>query len=157
LESLVGANGLSVKELEELEPRVAELHAALDQRRKAKELRFRELPYEKRETPKILDLARELRGEIDTLVVLGIGGAARGPRMLYKALCPPFHDHRPGGGERGARLLIADAIDPRTFDAILDEVDPHRTVFAVISKSGETAETMSQFLIVRERLLKVLG
>src|SRR6266852_4996711 len=41
--------------------------------------------------------------------------------------------------------------------ASLDEVDPHRTVFNVISKSGATAETMSQFLIVRERLLKVLG
>src|SRR5882757_6858097 len=76
LDSLVGENGLRVKDLEELEPRVAELHAALDERRKAKGLRFRELPYDKREIQKVLELARELRGEVDTLVVLGIGGSA---------------------------------------------------------------------------------
>ena len=157
LETLVGEAGLRASDLEELEPRIAEAHAALDARRKAKELRFRELPYDKREIQRILELARELRGEIDTLVVLGIGGSALGARALYQALRPPFHDYRPGSAERGARLVIADTIDPRTFSAILDEVDPHRTAFTVISKSGETAETMSQFLIVRERLLKVLG
>jgi len=157
LDSLVGAAGLRVADLEELEPRIAEVHAALDARRKAKDLRFRELPYDKREIQKILELARELSAEVDTLVVLGIGGSALGSRALYQALRPTFHDHRPGAADRGARLIIADSVDPRTFGAILDEVDPHRTVFTVISKSGETAETMAQFLIVRERLLKVLG
>ena len=157
LDSLVGAAGLAAADLEEIAPRIAEIHAAVDARRKAKEMRFRDLPYDKREVSKILDLARELGGEIDTLVVLGIGGSALGSRALYQALRPPFHDHRPGGAERGVRLVIADSIDPRTFGAILDEVDPHHTVFTVISKSGETAETMSQFLIIRERLLKVLG
>jgi glucose-6-phosphate isomerase len=157
LDSLVGAAGLSAKDLEEIEPRVAEVHATIDARRKANEMRFRDLPYDKREISKMLELARELANEIDTLVVLGIGGSALGARALYQALRPPFHDHRPGNPERGVRLVIADSIDPHTFSAILDEVDPHRTVFTVISKSGETAETMAQFLIVRERLLKVLG
>jgi glucose-6-phosphate isomerase len=157
LDSLIGAAGLREAELANLEQNVAGAHAALEARRKAKEMRFRDLPYEKHEVQKILELAREVRSEGDTLVVLGIGGSALGTRALHRALCPPFHGHRPGSAERGARLLIADNIDPRTFGAILDEVDPHRTTFNVISKSGETAETMSQFLIVRERLLKVLG
>ena len=98
-----------------------------------------------------------VRSESDTLVVLGIGGSMLGTRALYGALRPPFHGAHPGSEERGARLVIADNVDPSGFGAILDEVDPHRTTFNVISKSGETAETMSQFLIVRERLLKVLG
>src|SRR5205823_8270578 len=149
--------GLRETELANLEQNVAGAHAALDARRKAKEMRFRDLPYEKREVQKILELSREVLSEGDTLVVLGIGGSALGTRALYRALCPPFHGHRPGSPERGARVIVADSIDPRTFGAILDEVDPHRTAFTVISKSGETAETMSQFLIVRERLLKVLG
>ncbi len=157
LDSLIGDAGLRETELANLEQNVAGAHAALDARRKAKEMRFRDLPYEKREVQKILELAREVLSEGDTLVVLGIGGSALGTRALYRALCPPFHGHRPGSPERGARLIIADNIDPQSFGAILDEVDPHQTTFNVISKSGETAETMSQFLIVRERLLKVLG
>jgi glucose-6-phosphate isomerase len=157
LDSLIGDAGLRETELANLEQNVAGAHAALDARRKAKEMRFRDLPYEKREVQKIVELAREVLSEGDTLVVLGIGGSALGTRALYQALCPPFHGHRPGSPERGARLIVADNIDPQSFGAILDEVDPHRTTFNVISKSGETAETMSQFLIVRERLLKVLG
>src|SRR5262245_16266414 len=157
LESLVGESGLRENELAALEQHVAGAHAAMDAKRKDKGMRFRDLPYEKREVQKVLELAREVKAESDTLVVLGIGGSVLGTRALYGALCPPFHGTHPGSAERGARVIIADNIDPRGFGAILDEVDPHRTTFNVISKSGETAETMSQYLIVRERLLKVLG
>jgi glucose-6-phosphate isomerase len=157
LETLIGDAGLKPTELAGLEQNVAGAHAMLDAKRKDKGMRFRDLPYEKREVQKILELAREVRSEADTLVVLAIGASALGTRTLYQALCPPFASAHAGSSERGARLILADNIDPRTFAATLDEVDPHRTVFNVISKSGETAETMSQFLIVRERLLKVLG
>ena len=157
LDSFLGGSGLSQQELEQLAPRVAEIHRALAEQREAGKIRFRDLPYEKKEVQKIAETAREVREEFDTLVVLGIGGSALGARALYAALRPPFHGCRPGSPERGARLIVADNIDPRTFAAILDEVDPHHTAFNVISKSGETAETMSQFLLVRERLLKVLG
>jgi len=157
LESLVGEAGLKETELANLEQNVAGAHAMLDARRKERGMRFRDLPYEKRDVQKILEVAREVRAEADTLVVLGIGASALGTRTMVQALCPPFAAAHAGSSERGARLIIADNVDPRTFGAILDEVDPHRTVFNVISKSGETAETMAQFLIVRERLLKVLG
>lgn len=157
LDTLIGAGGLHTQDLESLQPRVVQAHDRLTARRSAKQLRFRDLPYDKREVHNIVELARQVRSEFDTLVVLGIGGSALGTRALYQALCPPFHDHRPGTAERGVRLIVADNIDPRRFGALLDEVDPHRTAFNVISKSGETAETMSQFLIVRERLLKMLG
>src|SRR5206468_5097816 len=39
----------------------------------------------------------------------------------------------------------------------LGRLDARRTLFNVISKSGETAETMAQFLVVRDRLLHELG
>jgi glucose-6-phosphate isomerase len=157
LDSLVGEGGLRANEIAALEQHVAGAHAAMDAKRKGKAMRFRDLPYEKREVQRILELAREVQSECDTLVVLGIGGSALGARAVYSALCPPFHGSHAGSADRGARLIVADNVDPHGFGAILDEVDPHRTTFNVISKSGETAETMGQYLIVRERLLKVLG
>ncbi len=55
------------------------------------------------------------------------------------------------------RVEVADNIDPATFAALLDSLDLSKTAFNVISKSGETAETMAQFMIVRERLRARLG
>jgi glucose-6-phosphate isomerase len=42
-------------------------------------------------------------------------------------------------------------VDPVTIAALLDRLDLARTLWIVISKSGGTAETMSQFLIVHAR------
>ncbi|MGH7804068.1 MAG: glucose-6-phosphate isomerase [Candidatus Binatia bacterium] len=156
LEPWLGAAGLAERDLEALGPRVAEVHEALEGDRRGGGQRFRELPYQKRDLSRVQAVADEMRAEFDTLVVIGIGGPALGVRALTGALCSPFAELRPGS-DRGARVLVTDSIDPSTVSAILDEVDPHKTAFNVISKSGDTAETMSQFLIVRDRLLKQLG
>jgi glucose-6-phosphate isomerase len=50
-----------------------------------------------------------------------------------------------------------DNVDPAEFAALLDLVDPRRTLFNVISKSGETAETMSQFLVALDLLKDCVG
>ncbi|MEA2624234.1 MAG: glucose-6-phosphate isomerase [Candidatus Binatota bacterium] len=157
LDSLVGPGGITAAELEALAPRVAEIHSRLEEERRAKLLPFAELPYDKRHVREVVALADEVKNEFDTLVVLAIGGSALGADLLYRALRPPFHRVRPGNAERGLRLIVNDNIDPWTFGAILDEVDPRTTAFNVVSKSGQTAETVSRFLIVRDRLLKVLG
>jgi glucose-6-phosphate isomerase len=52
---------------------------------------------------------------------------------------------------------VADNIDPEGFNVLLDSLDVRKTVFNVISKSGATAETMSQFLIIHDRLKRDLG
>ena len=39
----------------------------------------------------------------------------------------------------------------------MDIIDPKKTVFNVITKSGSTSETMSQYLIFREILKGALG
>jgi len=54
-------------------------------------------------------------------------------------------------------VIVADSIDPDAFGTLLGRLDLKRTLFNVISKSGETAETMAQFLVVRDRLLHELG
>ena len=53
---------------------------------------------------------------------------------------------------RGQVLAAFDA-----FAGLLAQLDVKRTLFNVISKSGETPETMAQFLVVREHLLQQLG
>jgi glucose-6-phosphate isomerase len=52
---------------------------------------------------------------------------------------------------------VADNVDPEGIGALLSLVDQRRAAFNVISKSGSTAETMSQFMIVYDQLRRSLG
>ncbi len=52
---------------------------------------------------------------------------------------------------------MTDNVDPDGFKSLLDLLEVRKTLFNVISKSGGTAETMSQFLIIRDLLKKKLG
>ena len=49
---------------------------------------------------------------------------------------------------------MLDNVDPETIAALLARLDLSRALFIVTSKSGGTAETMSQFLIVHESLTR---
>ncbi len=148
LAAAVGGSGLAAEELAGLEPELARVRDELAARRAAGTLAFAELPHRFDDARHVLDDAAGVGADIDVLVVLGIGGSALGARALVSAL-----GERPGG----RRVIVADSIDPDDFGALLGQLDARRTLFNVISKSGETAETMAQFLVVRDRLLHELG
>src|SRR3989442_358148 len=144
----VGAGGLAAEELAGLEPELARVREQLAARRAAGALAFAELPHRYDDVRRVLDVAAGVGADVDTLVVLGIGGSALRTRALVGAL---------GDAAGRRRVIVADSIDPDAFGALLARIDPQRTLFNVISKSGETAETMAQFLVVRDRLLRELG
>src|SRR5437016_2054997 len=148
LAAAVGGSGLAAEGLAGLEPGVAGGRDAVAARRAAGTLAFAELPHRFDDARRVLDDAAGVGADIDVLVVLGIGGSALGAGGLVSAL-----GERPGG----RRVIVADSIDPDDFGALLGQLDARRTLFNVISKSGETAETMAQFLVVRDRLLRELG
>ena len=60
---------------------------------------------------------------------------------------------------RGPRLFVLDNVDPIQFGSFLDWVNKEldQTIFNVISKKGETAETLSQLMIVHQQLLSKFG
>lgn len=93
------------------------------------------------------------RAEIDDVVLFGIGGSALGPNMLRSALRPPRWNELDLAARGGwPRLHVMDNVDPVSMGALFDRVNLKRTRVLVISKSGGTAETMSQYLVVREKL-----
>ena len=90
----------------------------------------------------------------DTVVQIGIGGSALGNQMLSGALCHPFYNELTRKERKGPRFYVADNADPEGTSAILDMIDPSRTAFIAVSKSGATAETMANFLLFLEALEK---
>jgi glucose-6-phosphate isomerase len=127
--------------------------AVLEQRRKAGELGFLELPANAALLQQSIDFAKRTRGRFDDVVVLGIGGSALGPIALRTALRRPFWNLLDAGQrDMRPRLHVLDNLDPLTIAGLLDRVRLERTLFIVTSKSGGTAETMSQYLVVREQI-----
>lgn len=134
----------------------ARVHAGLGRRRKANQLGFLDLPGDSALHRQSTEVAKGARGRFDDVVVLGIGGSALGPIALRSALLAPQWNALTNA-ERGGwpRLQVLDNVDPRTIAALLDRLDLKRSLFVVTSKSGGTAETMAQYLVIRGRLERV--
>lgn len=128
-------------------------HTGFNRRRDAGELGFLSLPTDAALHWQSTNFASRARGNFDDVVVLGIGGSALGPIALRTALLAPSWNSLTNG-ERGGRprLHVLDNVDPHTISALLGRLSLERALFVVTSKSGGTAETMAQYLIVRGRL-----
>jgi glucose-6-phosphate isomerase len=95
---------------------------------------------------KILDIQDWVQS-FESFVVLGIGGSALGNIALQTTLNPLNYNYMKG--RKTPKIFIVDNVDPDFVASILDQIDPHKTLFNVISKSGTTAEAMSNYLIAR--------
>ncbi len=151
-------NGITPAQLKALAKKTSPLIQKLNKERKAGQTPYRDLPYKTEIAQQVKELSTDLKARCENLVVLGIGGSALGNIALQTALNPYMHNlddtQRPG-----PRLFVFDNIDPAQLASFLDWVGDKldRTIFNVISKSGQTAETMSQFMIVRQLLTDKLG
>jgi glucose-6-phosphate isomerase len=158
LRPALSGRGIDPAELVRFQADFEHAHAQIEQRRAAHELGFFELPYETGVVDDIQRFADGLGQAFDTVVVLGIGGSALGTLALQQALVKPhWNELDDAGRDYFPRLYVLDNIDPTTLSPLLDRIDVRRTLFNVVSKSGSTAETMAQFLIVRDKLEKTLG
>ena len=141
---------LDAAQVESFRALAASVHAGIAARRKAGSLPFYDLP--RQDLSAIERCAAERRGAFDDLVVLGIGGSSLGLLAVNAALRTPFPRLEPV-----PRLTVLDNIDPVRVSSLLGALDPRRTLVNVITKSGDTAETMSTFLVFRRWLDDRLG
>jgi len=84
-------------------------------------------------------------GWADTLVVVGIGGSDLGGRTIQNAL------QRQDALMRV--LFHGDTTDPNDIDSLLREVELPNTVFNIVSKSGNTMETIAYYLYLKQLYL----
>lgn len=151
-ERLAG-RGIAQEKLAAIGTRFAEIHERIEAARAAGEIGFFKLPHERDGVGQIRSFAEGIGQAFDTVVILGIGGSALGTLALLHALKPPhWNELTDEQRDYFPRLYVLDNVDPTTIGPFLDRIDIRRTLFNVVSKSGATAETMAQFLIIRDRL-----
>lgn len=157
LADVVGEAGVTKSELEALRYVFRATRAALSVRHASSQLPFYDLPFDKQMIASVEAFASKNRGRYRNFMLMGIGGSALGPTALHGALNHLQHNLLPDDTRQGCRYFCPDNVDPDYLGSVLDVIKPEDTLFNVVSKSGGTAETVAQFLVVVDLLRRTLG
>ena len=152
----VGSEGFTEKQMVAIGDEVESAYESVQNGRGKGMMGWTELPYNQDEVVKeILETAHYIRKNFEYFVVLGIGGSALGPIAAFKALKHMHYNELPKRKREGLpKFYVEDNVDPERMAALLDVIVPEKTVFNIITKSGSTSETMTQYLIIRDMLEK---
>jgi glucose-6-phosphate isomerase len=133
--------GLSRDDLDDLDERVADAHDRIARGRADDEFGYAALNLPERADPDEIRRAVDGFGPAAVLTV-GIGGSALGAVTLTRAL----------GGDSSVDHYALDNVDPAHTERLLADLPLDRTVVHAVSRSGTTAETLANFLVVREAM-----
>ena len=153
----LGNTGISDADLRAVKGKAEEAFAYVAENRGRDDLfmGWTELPYNQDAIVNdIIVTAKQIKKKFKNFVVLGIGGSALGPIMAFNALKHLHYNELPPKKRGGPKFYVEDNVDPVRMQALLDVIVPEETCFNVISKSGATSETMTQFLIIADILEK---
>ncbi len=161
-EKIIGEdNGLNLElEFENYKDKIANIIVDLNKRKDklGQWLQWMNLGYNEETLWYVKEYAAMVQGRFDNILVLGIGGSALGGLAVTEALLKPFWNLlSPEQREGLPRIFFLDNIDPDYMAGLLNVLDLKKTLVNVITKSGSTAETMSQFMIVKNILEQELG
>ena len=154
-------HGLEVeKEFSKHKDKIAQIITDLNKRKDkpGQWLQWMNLGYNEETVWYVKEFAAMVRGRFDNVLVLGIGGSALGGIAVSEALLKPYWNLlTPEQRDNYPRLFFLDNIDPDHITGLLNTIDLRRTLVNVITKSGSTAETMSQYMIVKDIMERELG
>lgn len=138
-----------IQDFSECETLFEGIHSGILALKKTGQLPFSQIPEDTVLLNQVLDVVKTLQG-VENVVVLGIGGSALGTSSIYQALkgsLAPLSAKK----EKRPRLFVMDHIEPKSISETFDLIQKDRNLFIVISKSGNTSETLAQYLFVKKR------
>lgn len=134
----VATPGVPRSSLEDLDGQIADAHDRIQEGMEQDEYGYAALTLPEQVAVERIRGAVDSLLPLDTLILVGIGGSALGAATLAEAL-----------GDEGT-LRVLDNVDPANVSSILNDLDLAQTGIHVVSRSGRTAETLANFLVVRE-------
>jgi glucose-6-phosphate isomerase len=136
----VASPGISRESLERLDEQVADAHERIEQGMDERKHGYEALNLPERTDPEEIRTAVEPVADAEALVTIGIGGSALGAATITDALAD----------ESDTEAVYLDNVDPAWISAHLGRLALEETAVNVVSRSGTTAETLANFLVVRE-------
>ena len=145
-------HGLDIQEFERLMPAASATLETLRQKAESGEVGFYNLTNQPEIVEEILSYANVARNRFEHYVHIGIGGSALGPIALQTSLLDSYYNlsHSP-------KMFFPDNVDPDWLSELAGKINPAKTLFHVVSKSGGTAETAATLLFFMKYLVETLG
>jgi glucose-6-phosphate isomerase len=150
-------HGVSPDELDAIADKIRAEHERITAEHASEVQRWQNLPDDTALADEIAEFAQQARETYTDFILIGIGGSSLGAIATIQALTHPFRNLQPDGTRVGPRFFVLDNPDPEKVAATLETVDLSKTLVNVVSKSGQTAETAANFLVVRDAMYKALG
>lgn len=158
MSDFLGEEGIEKKELDDSADVMKNAFETVQKNRGTGMMGWSELPYNQSDIVKdIVATAENVRSNFEYFVVLGIGGSALGPIAAFTALKHLHYNDLSKDKRNGPKFYVEDNVDPERMAALFDVIEPEKTMFNVITKSGSTSETMSQYLIIWNMLVEKFG
>jgi glucose-6-phosphate isomerase len=132
--------GLDRGALDRLDGRVADAHETIADGRENAEHGYAALNLPETTDADTIRSAVARFDDPAAVLTVGIGGSALGAATIANAL------------DSDVSAYFLDNVDPEWVTSILDDLPLDRTVVNVVSRSGTTAETLSNFLVVRDAM-----
>lgn len=148
----VGPAGLERSRFEALLALTAPALARIADRVKAGTLPHLGLAHETADLAALGEAVKLLRHNTTDVVLLGTGGSSLGAQAIAALRHVAFK-----ADPETPHFRFLDNLDPASLDHVLTQVDLRTTRFLVVSKSGNTAETLTQMLVVLGALERAGG
>jgi glucose-6-phosphate isomerase len=137
----VSTPGVDRDELAALDDRVGAAHDRIQAGRERDEFGYASLNLPGETDPGAIRETVAPFTDASAVLTVGIGGSALGAATISEALGPADPAH-----------YVLDNVDPAHVTRVLDEISLSETVVNVVSRSGTTAETLANFLVVRDAM-----
>lgn len=153
-------HGLNLdEEFNNYSEKISDIIRSLNQRKDkpGEWLQWLNLGYNEETAWYVKEYASLVEGRFENILILGIGGSALGAQAVTEALLKPYWNFlTPEQRNNFPRIFFLDNIDPDSINGLLEVLDLKQTLVNVITKSGDTAETMSQFMVLKDLMEKAL-
>jgi len=141
----IGIEGISLEDIEGMRNIVDTAYRRTMERYDKGELGFMEVIQKDCECYRLSDRYKEFK----YILVVGMGGSILGTQMVYEGVKGVYANEL-----NSKKVFFLDNSDPELLYSILKIVDLRETLVFVVSKSGNTVETLANFFILREKMKK---
>jgi glucose-6-phosphate isomerase len=152
MEAAIGAAGLESSAFQSRLAKLDKALASLKEHYEAGTLPLLNIPEQSADIDAAADALARLNEGAKTLVFFGTGGSSLGGQMIAQLGGWFIPGEQRQDQTRRPRTRFYDNLDPRTLEASFSILDMERTRFIIISKSGNTPETLVQFFTALQRV-----
>ncbi|ABR55599.1 glucose-6-phosphate isomerase [Methanococcus aeolicus] len=144
MDEIIYEEGISLLDFVNIKEKINTAYDKVMQKCKNDELGFMKIIYD---DILIYYELKEYSKDFDNIVVIGMGGSILGTQAIYEGVKGIHYNDL-----NDKKVYFLDNSDPEKTFEILNIINLKKTLVFAISKSGNTAETLANFLIIEEKL-----